>query len=230
MSESRQPDSLTAFPEEERQMRQQLARAPLARASLRRPLPSCDLTHCRGMCCHDGVYVEDEAADVLEALAKQEAGFFASLGLDLPARVIVEGSWRRGLVQGKKTAVVPHSFSHTVPGFPAHFPDTACVFHVADGRCGLQVLSEARGRHKWYYKPIGCWLHPLTTSYGGRRRIGLYDERSDPFRFADYPGFVSATFCGRNASTGSPASQVLREELQLLGQILGRDLHESNSP
>jgi hypothetical protein len=215
--------SLTAFPHEESRLREDLACATLDHASLRRPLQHCDLAHCQGMCCYDGIYVEDEVATVLEALAVAEAPFFHALGVDLPEQVIVEGTWK-GLVAGKKTAVAPRSLSTQVDGYPSHFHDTACVFLVADGRCSLQMLGVARGKHKWYYKPFGCWLHPLSTERGSGGRIALDDVESDPFRLDDYEGFVSATFCGREVDQGTPAATILEEELQFLGGILGREL------
>jgi hypothetical protein len=212
--------ALTAFPGEESALRRELAGAPVAHASLRRPLERCELARCRGMCCYDGIYVEPETAAVLQELADTEAPFFRALGVALPAKVIVHGSWK-GRVTGLKTAVAPRAFSAAVADFPKHFSDTACVFLAPDGRCGLQVLAEARGRHKWYYKPFGCWLHPITTVYGGRSQLGLEDARSDPFRLTDYAGFVSATFCGREVAQGEAAATVLGEELDFLAQILG---------
>ncbi|CRI67810.1 hypothetical protein THIOKS1850010 [Thiocapsa sp. KS1] len=215
--------SCTAFVEEEFRLRNQLGASSVAAESLRRPLQRCDLTQCRGMCCYDGIYVGDEAALILQALADNEGQFFASLGVQLPKQVIVEGSWK-GVASGKKTAVAPRLFSKNVPGFPAHFNDTACVFLAPDGRCSLQQLSEARGRFKWYYKPIGCWLHPITTKYGATHRVGLHDSDTDPMTFEDYPGWVTATFCGRTFPGGRPAHEVLIEELEFLSRIVGRDI------
>jgi hypothetical protein len=178
------------------------------------------------MCCYDGVYVNDEEAAVIEEVARQEADFLRELGLNLGERVIVDGEWE-GMVSGKKTALVPHAFSQQVPGFPAHFKDTACVFHMDDGRCGLQVLSEARGHHPWYFKPFTCWLHPISLSPGEEGQeavIVVESEATDPYRFPGYDGFVEQTLCGRTAPCGRPAREVLAEEIALLGAITGRDL------
>jgi hypothetical protein len=213
-------ESLTAFPQEEAKLRRELAAAPVAHQTLRIPLARCDLARCGGMCCYDGIYVEDEAAGVLQGLAQSERSFFQSLGLDLPEQVIVNGAWR-GRVVGPKTAVVPHPFSKTVAGYPGHFENTACAFLVPDGRCSLQVLAQARGKHKWYYKPFGCWLHPLTPVYRGRPQVGLENAQTDSCAFPDYPGFVSATFCGRECPGGEPAAIVLSEELAFVHKIVG---------
>jgi hypothetical protein len=216
--------SLTAFPRTEAVIRDLLADAPIHVHSLRRPLRRCDLERCKGMCCYDGIYLDDEEADVVAELARTEADFFSSLGLRLPEQVVVHGSWEN-LISGKKTAVVPWSGARAVAGFPAHFNATACVFHLDDGRCALQVLSVARGRHPWYYKPTGCWLHPLTTDRDNRPGLGLHDDKTDPCQAPGYPGFITSTFCGASPEQGDPAYEVLREELDLLGRIAGRDLY-----
>jgi hypothetical protein len=218
--------ALTAYPGTEVALRSTLATAPLDAPSFARPLARCSLAACRGMCCYDGVYVNDEEAEVIEEVVRQEAGFFSKLGLNLAERVIVDGEWE-GQVSGKKTAVVPHAFASEVPHFPEHFKDTACVFHLDDGRCGLQVLSEARGHHPWYYKPFTCWLHPISLAPGEEGQgaaILVESATSDPYRVPGYDGFVEQTFCGRTAPCGRPAREVLAEEIALLGAITGRDL------
>jgi hypothetical protein len=215
--------SLTAYPQTEATLRQQFATARFEIASLERPLSPCDLTVCKGMCCHDGVYLEDDEAEVIAELAESEAGFFRGLGLTLPEAVVDHGNFL-GLMSGPKTATVPRRWRGRVEGYPEHFEETACCFLLDDGRCALQMLSTAKGLHRWYYKPTGCWLHPLTTHYSPDAEIGLHDERSDPFRLPNYDGFVSRTFCGSCSVQGPPARETLREELTFLGVILGRDL------
>ena len=77
------------------------------------------------------------------------------------------------------------------------------------------------GKHPWYYKPFTCWLHPIKLSESG---IRLYDETSDPNKLPNYDGFVVRTFCGRTEAGGRPAVEVLKEELEFLGKLIGRDL------
>jgi hypothetical protein len=221
---------MTAFPRTEANLREQLSAAAVAAGSLQRPLAPCDLARCKGMCCHDGVYLDEGEAAVLPGLAEREADFFRELGLNLPETVVVEGSFL-GLISGPKTATVPRVWRERVSSYPAHFNDTACCFLLDDGRCSLQVLSQARGFHRWHYKPTGCWLHPLTTDYSPEAPIGLHDETSDPYRIGGYDGFLSRTFCGRTPAEGPPAFETLREELAFLGTVIGRDLvSESTSP
>jgi hypothetical protein len=216
--------SLTAYPRTEAVIQEILATAPVHGSSLRRRIRRCDLEQCKGMCCYDGIYLDDEEADVVVELARTEADFFRSIGLNLPGKVVVHGSWKN-IVSGKKTAVAPWSGARAVSGFPAHFNETACVFHLPDGRCGLQLLSVARGRHPWYYKPSGCWLHPLAMAFDDRYGLGLHDSSTDPCRTPDYPGFIEGTLCGRSSDQGAPADEVLRDELDFLARIAGRDVH-----
>jgi hypothetical protein len=214
---------LTAYPHDEAILRRRMSGGRVDAASFQRPLTRCQISACRGMCCYDGVYVSREAAAVVERVAREHAGFFAALGLRLPAQVIVEGdwAWKRG---GLKTAVTHRPFSATVEGFPPHFTDTACVFLAADGRCALQLLSVHLGRHPWYYKPLKCWQHPVTLEGEARAVLLLHSDRTDPYRFPGYDGFVSRIFCGRTCPEGPPATVVLAEELRFLSRIVGRDL------
>jgi hypothetical protein len=214
---------VTAYAEEEAGLRRRMDGGRVDAAAFQRRVARCEISTCRGMCCYDGVYVSRESAAVIERVATAHAEFFAGLDLRLPDRVIVEGTWRwkRG---GLKTAVKRRTFSRTVQGFPAHFSDTACVFLTRDGRCALQLLSVRLGRHAWYYKPIKCWMHPVTLEGASRAVLLLHDEHTDPYRFPGYDGFVSRIFCGRTCPAGAPAAAVLADELTFLSRIVGRDL------
>jgi len=214
--------SLTAFPDDEATLRRRMIGGGVDAASFQRPVKRCQISACRGMCCYDGVYVSREAAAVIERVAREHAGFFAGLDLRLPDRVIVEGdwTWKRG---GLKTAVTHRPFSTMVEGFPLHFTDTACVFLAGDGRCSLQLLSVSQGRDPWYYKPMKCWQHPMTLEGGANAVLRLHSDRTDPYRFPGYDGFVSRIFCGRTCPEGAPAAVVLADELRFLSRIVGRD-------
>ena len=215
--------SFTAFPDDEATLRRRMSGGSVDAGSFQRPLKRCQISACRGMCCYDGVYVSREAAAVIERVAREHARFFADLGLRLPDPVIVEGdwTWKRG---GLKTAVTHRPCSATVEGFPSHFTDTACVFLAGDGRCSLQLLSVHLGRHPWHYKPMKCWQHPMTLEGEAKAVLRLHSDRTDPFRFPGYDGFVSRIFCGRTCPDGAPAAVVLADELRFLSRIVGRDL------
>ena len=215
--------ALTAYPADEANLRRRMTGGSVDADSFKRLVARCEISTCRGMCCYDGVYVSPESAAVIEGLAIEQAAFFAGLGLRLPGRVIVEGTWRWKM-GGLKTAVRLHAFSTTVKAFPSHFTDTACVFLTQGGHCSLQLLSIHLGRHPWYYKPMKCWIHPITLESDTRSVLLLHNERTDPYRLPGYDGFVSQIFCGRRRPDGAPASAVLAEELIFLSRIVGRNL------
>jgi Protein of unknown function (DUF3109) len=210
---------LTIFVRAGAALRERLRAASVDRREFERRLTRCKLADCHGVCCHDGVPVDDDTARSIESLARTRAADFNEMGLSMPEEVIVENQWQ-GVVS-KKTAVRSFAFRSRVAGYPSHFPETACVFLLDDGRCGLQILAQRDDKHPWYYKPFACWLHPIKITGSA---IHLYDETSDPNRYPDYDGFVCRTFCGRTAKDGSAAGDLLEDELRYLGRILGRDL------
>jgi hypothetical protein len=173
------------------------------------------------MCCYGGVSVDKDTADVIQKLATERKSDFKKMGLDLPEAVVAPTEWH-GVV-GNITALKPRPFRSMVEGYPNHFDETACVFLMEDARCGLQVLSEIDGKHPWYYKPFSCWLLPIKIWEG---EIRLFNKESDPFLYPGYTGFISCILCGRTDESGSPASELLKPELEYLGKILGRDLIE----
>lgn len=210
---------VTVFAGAEACLRERLKTASIDAREFQQGMIRCSLANCRGMCCYDGVPVDEDTARVLQRLSVERAVDFQEMGLSLPNDVIVDNEWR-GRVS-KKTAVQPFPFRSLVSDFPDHFQETACVFHLDDGRCGLQVLAERDGEHPWYYKPFTCWLHPIKITGSA---IHLYDEVTDPNRYPDYDGYVTRTLCGRPSNDGCPAAELLKDELQYLGRILNRDL------
>jgi hypothetical protein len=220
MRERKDPDSsdITAFKNSQQSLRNKLATAKINRKEFQRRLKGCSLSTCLGTCCYDGASVDDETAKIVQQLADDRRSDFTAMGLNLPETVIESSEWN-GVV-GKKTKSRPFQ-RPSINDYPAHFNKTACVFLLKDGRCGLQILSEADGKHRWYYKPFTCWLHPIKLS---KDAIRLYDETSDPNILPKYPGFVIRAFCGRTEECGRPAAEVLAEELDFLGKLLDRDL------
>ena len=210
---------LTIFVRAAALLRERLSASSVDPHEFQRRLTRCALADCHGVCCHDGVPVDDDTARTIETLARTRASDFSEMGLSIPREVIVENQWQGAV--SKKTAVRAFPFRSLVAGYPSHFPETACVFLLGDGRCGLQVLAQGDDKHPWYYKPFACWLHPIKITGAA---IHLYDETSDPNRYPDYDGFVCRTFCGRTAEDGCAAADLLQEELRYLGWILGRDL------
>jgi len=218
-------NDLTAFKDSLNLLRKQLTAASINSKEFQRKITRCSLSACRGMCCYDGASVDDETAAAVQKLADQRRAEFKKMGLDLPSKVVETSEWKG--VRGQKTATRPFPYRSLVADYPAHFNETACVFLLEDGRCGLQILSEADGKHRWYYKPFTCWLQPIKLSDGD---IRLYDEKSDPNKLPNYDGFVVQTYCGRTETCGRPAAEVLREELEFLSKLLDRDLLSEVEP
>jgi hypothetical protein len=210
---------LTAFKSSLQALRENLASASIDPNEFQRRITRCSLDICRGMCCYDGASIDEETGAEIQKLATERRSDFTAMGLDLPSTVVEKKEWNG--VMGTKTAVRPFPFRSAVKGYPAHFNETACVFLLKDGRCGLQILSEQDGKHPWYYKPFTCWLQPIKLPESA---IRLCDETTDPNRLPDYDGFVIRTFCGRTETCGRPAAEVLKEELDFLGRLLNRDL------
>ena len=166
-------------------------------------LKACDLAVCEGMCCHDGAWLEAGEVPRLRRLVFQRRRELPHV----PDRFLepVGETW--------KTSTRP--FRYSSPEHPAHFPHTRCVFALADARCGLQVLAEADGVHKWAYKPRACWMHPLREGASGLLPPPLPEADWD--RAPDYPGYVAFTACGRHQAGGDPWEAVLAEEMERWG-------------
>ena len=193
--------------------------------ALQRPLQRCRLSDCGGNCCHDGAYLGEEEANVIRGVVTTSRSDFERLGLDLPEQTVVFGSWQ-GSLSGPKTATRPSPMKDRIGEYPPHFPDTACVFLLNDARCALQALALERSLPPWFYKPVTCWLHPLTIEGIDEDRpvLTLHSVADDPQRFEGYDGFVSRTHCGRTCEGGEPGYRVLSDELRFLGGLAERDL------
>lgn len=211
------PEPVTAFPGTRRALAERCADAVLDVESFQRPLVRCALDRCGGTCCTHGVTLNAEEALVLAQLVRRHEPALRRLVPDLPDEPLVRDLAERGGPR-MRTALKPRAFRGRVPGYPPHFPETACAFLGPTARCALQELAVARGEAPWTYKPVACWLHPIQLS---AEAILLPDAASDP-----HPGgFASVTPCGRSpAAGGVSAASVLAEELAYLGHWLGRDL------
>jgi Protein of unknown function (DUF3109) len=216
---------LTAFSVAQASLRKRCADSRIDAAEFQRKLSRCSLASCFGTCCYDGVQLDDDMAPVLEDLVTRRRADFDRMQLELPAAPIVDVE-REGVAR-KKTAVKPFPYRSLVAGYPEHFEETACAFLLGDGRCALQALAMQDNLHPWYYKPFTCWLHPIKIADG---QIRLFDETTDPYRSAGYDGFVARTFCGRTSPDGRAAADVLKEELDFLARLLGRDIAAKNGP
>lgn len=210
----------SAFPETLHELGESLDGLAIDEDALERPLSRCNLGECAGTCCHDGVYLSGEEARVIRELVAEARNELESIGLELPEKVVVYGSWR-GQFSGPKTATKSAPMRELAEEYPEHFPETRCVFLLPDSRCGLQVLATERGLSPWHFKPTTCWMHPLSITRGpdGNPMLTLYDEKSDPQKYDDYDGFVCRTHCGRTCEGGCPARDVLADEIAAVKKI-----------
>ncbi|MEO0445802.1 MAG: DUF3109 family protein [Verrucomicrobiota bacterium] len=215
----------SAFFSPHSKLRQLLQGLRVDHPRLQRRLQPCRLQHCAGTCCHDGAYLQEEERKVLLQVTSDKADALHRLGMAPDQSVIVYGKSSHS--SGPKTAIRARPMSQRVNDYPAHFPDTACVFLDEEARCALQRLAEEDGKAHWFYKPLTCWLHPLTLISSEREVVlTLHDEESDPQTHGNGSGFVPHTPCGNTCPTGEPAWKTLAQELRALSQFVGRDLYE----
>ena len=213
------PPMLTAYPEQERELRRQLREAALDHDSFAAPLRVCELASCRATCCHDGVFLERSEREVIDPLIASRRDALARYGWR-------ETRWFSESGGGRvKSLVLPAPDTALASSFPAHFPRTRCVFLDADHRCVLQRLATDEGRHPWFWKPISCWMHPLVLRrHGGRPLLSVPTPDNDPAAAPGYPGFASHTPCGTPCPGAPPARETLAAELRHLSEISGRNL------
>ena len=154
--------------------------ARIEKKSLELKLRVCEFSSCKGQCCSQGVYLDEGEALDLQDILRTKNEELIQIGIADPGKCIVQEEYPEvGLVN--RTALKPREFSKMVPQFPAQFPDTCCSLLLEDGRCALQALAVKEGKHKWFYKPIGCWLYPLMLDEDDPQGCSLkvYDAESD---------------------------------------------------
>jgi len=199
--------SSTAYKESAQLLRNQLHEAALDHEAFESGLAVCELDQCRATCCHDGVILSKEEAQILSEMDDRDGIFEIE-----PGRF--------------KTRTVEVEASQLPDDFPSHFPKTRCVYLDAKHRCHWQLKALEERKHPWFYKPFSCWMHPvLITRSEGRPRLTILPRAQDSSRFASY------TPCGQTRSCAAPARLALRSELEMLGELAQRDfLGELNAP
>ena len=163
----------------------------------------CDIGKCQGICCSDGAFLLPEEEKLIHRVVKKYPEHFSYL----PKTYIIDGEWEGNF--GRKTQVRAFRYRDK----PAHFANTRCGFAEADGKCGLQTLAVKLGKHKWAFKPMGCWLFPL-ESENGKLVPPPRTHREDPNNLGKrYPGFTTYTPCGQHAARGKVWWIALKEEV-----------------
>ncbi len=170
----------------------------------------CDVRQCEAMCCYDGAFLEPQEEQFLQELVAK----VPPLRARLPDPFIVDGFWD-GEYLGRKTATRPQVYRNAQ--FPAHFTRTRCVFADETGWCELEKFARARGQHPWSFKPAVCWQFPMQEA-AGEPEAPVADNRKDPHRLADYPGYATLVPCGRHDPAGRPWTEALAAERAWLAQ------------
>jgi hypothetical protein len=117
----------------------------------------------------------------------------------LPKTYIIDGEWEGNFAARPRCVSLPRQ--------AGAFANTRCGFAEADGKCGLQTLAVKLGKHKWAFKPMGCWLFPL-ESENGKLVPPPRTHREDPNNLGKrYPGFTTYTPCGQHDARGKVGSR-----------------------
>lgn len=152
----------------------------------------CKLHKCQGACCLYGAWVDQQKKAIL--LEHQEA-IIPHLDPTNQDPLF----WF-----DERTDLDPHTttghLTHTAV-FPSsmHYGETVCVFYrTSDYKCGLQVASQALGKHPWALKPFYCILHPLDLDQEGRITVDdtklLVQEKGSCLRPSEEPVDLLETF------------------------------------
>jgi Fe-S-cluster containining protein len=169
------------------------------------PLQRCDLLECRAACCEQGVWLDLQEVQDLQAHAAEISQF-------LEAERRNPMGWFGGI--SEEDATVPSGRvlpSATVPK-PDRLRDSECVFLRRDYRCSLQLASEALGHHRWRFKPFYCLMHPLTLEGDARLTLATTEDL-----------IREPASCLRTAPQTRPIESLLEEEFTALreaGRIL----------
>jgi hypothetical protein len=210
-------DALTAFPQLEQNLKGLIARVDCERFKAG-SMTACSASFCGrfGMCCSLTVAVTKEEAETIQRLVADHVEFFKKSGCPVRGQIYrIDPRTGRRFLRSKRrsfkrlNAMIQDLISEKVFDLGAFTGLLrVCIFSMDDGRCALQKRAEAEGRHKWHYKPVNCWKYPLSIA-DGRLTLGEGAPRSY------FP-------CHNKGAV--PAAEGLREELEFLGKIIGRDL------
>ena len=215
------------FKQTQKALEELLRVALLDHAAFEQKIAPCVLHKCKATCCHDGVYLSETDATLVEQLASEKLTDVDFFNGKAPARYIEQVNEKKWKTHSR--VAYPEELAED---FPSHFPRSRCTFLDEKNHCLLQKLSLEEKRHAWYYKPFTCWIHPISIQQrDGETWLTLVNSGNDPQKKPDYPGYGSCTHCGRGDEAGEPAHQVLEAELKHLGSLAKRDfLSEIRSP
>lgn len=192
------------------------AHAALDIPAFKRRYKRCNLDECQGICCYGGVAPEQAEIPVIKKTVKDHRDFFRKLGLD-----ITDMPFTHTADNQVRTDITP--FTYRSP--PPHFEHSSCALRDAQGRCSLQLLSASLGHDAWWFKPLTCWLFPISFSNAEDiPLITIHTTTTDPVKSDHYPGYTAFTSCGSEHDDGQEGYIVFQEELKALSLWLKRDL------
>ena len=195
--------------------------APIDAKAFKKNYKRCDIMSCQGMCCNKGGPIGEEEEELLRKLLKKHKGFFEKVA-NLPEDPLDVYTMLGQRTVQTKTRPVKYRSDLNVP---ENFSPAACVFLDDEYRCTLQLLSVHLGKHPWYYKPSGCWMHPVQVGRDAQPAITIFaKEDYDPDVNDVEAFFAPFTKCGESCGDGVPGYQLFKEELAVLSQAIGRDL------
>jgi len=210
------------MPETKKYFVKRLRNAPIDFESFGIKLRQCRMEDCLGMCCYDGVCLDEDEEHYIGAIVDAHPVYFKELGITrenaFEDAIFIDSECRKTTT--RKFKYPPHV------GYPKHFEKTSCIFRHPDGRCSLQGLAMQHGEHPWAYKPPSCWLHPLSLERNDRTILWLPQKHTDHVVDKNYPGYSPYTRCGENCATGGMSAwEALKPELETLGAVVGRDFY-----
>ena len=160
---------MTGFPLLEEDLRRTVREAALDYESFQTPIRACDLRKCRGMCCHDGVFVGEEERKVIGEVFLEGTFSRQSRGGRGGSQSDGAGDFFEKRGKSWKTRTLAATEDELGVGFPEHFPKTRCVFLDENEHWVYSVRRWRRGSILGFGSrfPVGC------TLWAFERRRGL---------------------------------------------------------
>jgi Fe-S-cluster containining protein len=140
---------------------------------------------CSGECCNYGVYTDSKEAenilsikDKIIPLLDDSQSKYVSEWFEAPEK---DDDFESGIAVG--TQII----------------NDKCTFLDKSGLCTLQKLALLEGEHKWKYKPLYCYLFPLTIFEGA---LTIDDEHIDRLKT-----------CNKNSESHITIFEACKDEL-----------------
>ncbi len=174
-------------------------------------LKRCNLNECEAICCYDGVSLHHGEDKMIRSVVDRFPQYF----IHMPNTYITYRERRDGT---KVLVTAVRHFEYSIQTLSKRFNSTKCVFSTDDHQCSLQVAAIGVGVHKWTFKPLTCWLFPLTLHNG--EIVPLASEwRKNPSHVSE--GLILP--CENHHPEGDPWQEVFQEEIRYFEKFGKRD-------